>query len=106
MCLSLPDVHIILEEGRVALDKLRHYSGAGAKVGVEVVEIVEVHVVHALTNEKRVFGVLTNERRVSHTWVMSVIQAAFSCLVGATRCTVSSVPALTDSIWSLKSRLW
>ena len=50
---SIPDVHIILEQGRIALDKLRHHSGAGPKVGVEVVEIVEVHIVHALTNERR-----------------------------------------------------
>ena len=39
-------------------------------------------------------------------WEMSVIQAAFSCLVGATRWSVVSWPDLTASICILKSRLW
>ena len=40
------------------------------------------------------------------TCEISVIQAALSYLVGATRWTVVSWPNLTLSIWILKSRLW
>ena len=43
---------------------------------------------------------------LSMHWEMSVIQAAFSCLVGATRWSEVSWPDLTASIWILKSRLW
>ena len=42
-----PDVHVVLEQRRVTLDKLRH--GAGGHVGQgDVVEVVEVDVVHTL----------------------------------------------------------
>ena len=44
---SQPDVHIILEQGRVALDKLRHHCGAGTE-GRGVIKIVKVDIVHAL----------------------------------------------------------
>ena len=43
---------------------------------------------------------------LSMHWEMSVIQAAFSCLVGATRWSEVSWPDLTASICILKSRLW
>lgn len=38
------------------------------------------------------------------TWVMSVIHAAFSCLVGATKWTEICLPLLTSSTINLKSR--
>ena len=44
---SQPDVHIILEQGRVALDKLRYHCGAGTE-GRGVIEVVKVDIVHAL----------------------------------------------------------
>ena len=42
-----PDVHLVLEQGGVALHKLRHSGGSSVGHGV-VVQVVEVDIVHAL----------------------------------------------------------
>ena len=41
------DVHVVLEQGGVALDELRDHGGAGVGDGV-VVQMVKVDIVHAL----------------------------------------------------------
>lgn len=41
-----------------------------------------------------------------NTWLISLIQAAFSCMVGATKCTTTCGNPVFTSMTILKSRLW